>query len=515
MSNDTATEKNKLIVKNTLFMYGRMLILLLISLFTARIIFNTLGINDYGTYNLVAGIIVFFTFINKGLSTATNRYITAELAKGDDQSASHTFYICILAHLFIAAIILILAETIGLWGVNYILNIPDDRMPAANWVYQLSVITAVLNVIQSPFGSVIVAYEKMGIYAYFTIFDAIAQLAIIYLVQAINGDKLIIYALLVFVVSIVNMLLYRIYTYQTFPICRMKHRKSDKALLKEIFGFMSWSLTGQAAVVGTNQGVSVLINIYHGVAVNAAMGISNSITKIVNGFVSNFQMAFNPQIVKSYVSEDYSYLQSLILRASKISSYLVIIFLVPLMFETGNVLSVWLGEYPQYAVEFCVFTLISIYVEAISAPLYMTVYAQKNIKSYQIVISMVYSLNFFLGWLVLYLGAVPYSVIIVRIFVFIALMVIRLYFTKKIFAQFAIRGWFAKVFLNSLLIFSAASLVTGYVASAIECGKLLHIIFTTFVSLSISAPMIYFIGLTQRERLFIKEKIIKVIRQNR
>ena len=185
------------------------------------------------------------------------------------------------------------------------------------------------------------------------------------------------------------------------------------------------------------------------------------------------------------------------------------------MFETGNVLSVWLGEYPQYAVEFCVFTLISIYVEAISAPLYMTVYAQKNIKSYQIVISMVYSLNFFLGWLVLYLGAVPYSVIIVRIFVFIALMVIRLYFTKKIFAQFAIRGWFAKVFLNSLLIFSAASLVTGYVASAIECGKLLHIIFTTFVSLSISAPMIYFIGLTQRERLFIKEKIIKVIRQNR
>lgn len=511
MNNETTIEKNKLIIQNTLFMYGRMLILLFISLFTARIVFNTLGINDYGTYNLVAGIIVFFTFLNKGLSTATNRYITAELAKGDDKSASHTFYVCILAHSIIAIIVLILAETIGLWGVNYILNIPVDRILAANWVYQLSVITAVLNIIQSPFSTVIVAYEKMSIYAYFTIFDAAAKLTIVYLVQAINGDKLIIYALLIFAVSIVNMLLYRIYTYRAFPICRMKHRKSDKTLLKEIFGFMSWSLMGQAAVVGTNQGVSVLINIYHNVAVNAAMGISNTITNIVNGFVSNFQIAFNPQIVKSYVSEDYSYLQSLIFRASKISSYLVIIFLVPLVFEAGNVLSIWLGNYPQYAVEFCVLTLVSIYFEAISAPLYMTVYAQKNIKSYQVVISIVYSLNFFIGWLVLYLGAVPYSVIIVRIFVFLLLAMIRLYFTKKIFMQFDIRNWFTKILLKSLIIFVVASLVTGGTASVIECNKLLHIILTTLVSLSISIPAIYLVGLTKGERLFIKKKIMTVI----
>lgn len=506
----TSSEKNKVIIKNTLYMYGRMLIMLFISLFTARVVFNTLGVNDYGTYNLVAGIIVFFTFLNNGLSAATKRYITAEIAKGDNRSISHVFYICILAHLIIALIILVLAETVGLWGVNNILNIPADRMYAANWVYQLSVVATVLNIVQSPFGSVIVAYEKMNIYAYFTIFDAVAKLFIIYMVQAVDGDKLIIYAFLIFGVSIVNMLLYRIYTYRAFPVCRLNERKGDKPLLKEIFSFMSWSLAGQAAVVGTNQGVSVLVNVYYNVAVNAAMGVSNSITNIINGFITNFQVAFNPQIVKSYVSKDYSYLQSLIIRSSKLSSFLVIIFLVPLFFETGNVLTIWLGNYPLYSVEFCILTLLAIYFEAVSAPLWMTVYAQKNIKAYQIVISLVYSLNFFVGWIVLFLGAAPYSVITVRIFVFIALAGIRLFYTKKYFEQFNIRKWIVDVLLKSLLILFVSSLLTGGVMYFIECHKFIHIVLTTLISLCFTLPMIYFLGLTLNERYFIKQKVLSL-----
>lgn len=511
----TSSEKNKVIIKNTLYMYGRMLIMLLISLFTARVVFNTLGVNDYGTYNLVAGIIVFFTFLNNGLSAATKRYITAEIAKGDNRSISHVFYICILAHLIIALIILVLAETVGLWGVNNILNIPADRMYAANWVYQLSVVATILNIVQSPFGSVIVAYEKMNIYAYFTIFDAVAKLFIIYMVQAVDGDKLIIYAFLIFGVSIVNMLLYRIYTYRTFPVCRLNERKGDKPLLKEIFSFMSWSLAGQAAVVGTNQGVSVLVNIYYNVAVNAAMGVSNSITNIINGFITNFQVAFNPQIVKSYVSKDYSYLQSLIIRSSKLSSFLVLIFIVPLFFEAGNVLTLWLGNYPHYAVEFCIFTLFAIYFDAISAPLWMTVYAQKDIKAYQIVISLVYSLNFFIGWIVLFLGAAPYSVITVRIFVFIALAGIRLFYTKKYFEQFNTKKWFIDVLLKSIFILLVSSVFTGIIVYFIECNKFIHVVLTTLISLCITLPMIYFLGLTLNERIFIKEKLLSRLHKSK
>lgn len=515
MDNNSSSEKNRIILKNTLFMYGRMLVMLFISLFTARVVFNTLGVDDYGTYNLVAGIIVFFTFLNNGLGIATKRYITAEIAKGDERSISHVFYICILAHLIIASIILVLAETVGLWGVNYILNIPSGRMYAANWVYQLSVISAVLGIVQSPFGSVIVAYEKMNIYAYFTIFDAVAKLFIIYMVQTVGGDKLIIYAFLVFGVSIANMLLYRIYTYRTFPVCRLNERKRDKPLLKEIFSFMSWSLAGQAAVVGTNQGVSVLVNIYYNVAVNAAMGVSNSITNIINGFITNFQVAFNPQIVKSYVSKDFSYLQNLIVRSSKLSSFLVIIFLVPLMFEAGNVLKIWLGDYPEYSVEFCILTLLAIYFEAVSAPLWMTVYAQKDIKSYQIVISTVYSLNFFVGWLVLFLGAAPYSVITVRVIVFIALAGIRLYFTKKFFTQFDVKRWIEDVLWKGILIFFISSILTGGIMFFIECHIFIHIILTTLISLCFTLPMIYFLGLKLNERNFIKQKAFGIFHKSR
>lgn len=502
-----STEKNKKIIKNTLYMYGRMLVMLLVSLFTARIVFNTLGVNDYGTYSVVGGIIVFFTFLNNGLCSATRRYITAEIAEGTESSVSHVFYICILAHLIIGLIIFALGETIGLWCVNHVLNIPEGRMVAANWVYQLSVFAAILGVIQSPFGAVIVAYEKMDIYAYFTILDVIFKLLIIYLVQALTGDKLIIYAWLIFSVGIINMVIYRIYTYRKFPVCRLKNRKNDKPLLKEIFSFMSWSIAGQAAVVGTNEGVSVLINVFYNVAVNAAMGVSNSITNIVNGFVSNFQTAFNPQIVKSYVSHDYDYLQSLMIRASKLSSYLIIIFLVPLMFEAGNVLTIWLGNYPHYAVEFAICTLLAIFVEAISAPLWMMIYAQTDIKRYQIVISIVYSLNFWGGWLALFLGAVPYCVIMIRIMVFVALAIIRLLYVKKFFGAFDVKKWVVQVVGKSMLIIIVASALTGLFASAFKASLFLHVAVTTIVSLCLTIPMIYFIGLDLGERNFIRRQL--------
>lgn len=498
---ESSRNKNKQILKNTMFMYSRMIIMLIISLFTARIVYNTLGVENYGTYNVVAGIIVFFTFLNNGLSTATKRYVTSEIATGTEESISHVFNTCIIAHVIIALIIFILAEAIGVYVVNEILNIPPDKLHAANWVYQLSVISAVLGIIQSPFGAVILAYEKMNIYAYFTITDVIFKLLIIYLVQAISGDKLIVYALLIFGVSIIDMLMYRVYTFKKFPVCRLKNIRIDKPLLKEVFSFTTYSLAGQAAVVGTNQGVSVLINLYYSVAVNAAMGVSNTITNTVQGFVGNFQTAFNPQIIKSYAAKEYDYLETLMVRSAKISSFLIIIFLIPLIFETTNVLTLWLGKsYPEYTEEFCILVLIANYIEALAAPLWMMVYAQSNIKKYQLIISSVYSLNFFGSWLALFLGMPPYSVITIRIIIFTLLLIIRLYYVSVLFPQFHKWQWLRKVVINGFLIIIVSIIPTYFVYNLINNQLLINLITTTIVSLLFTVPCIYYIGLDRNEK---------------
>lgn len=509
MDKSTPSKRNKTILKNTMYMYLRMLVMLGVSLFTARIVFNTLGVNDYGTYNVVGGIIVFFSFINNGLNAATKRYITSEIACGTEKSTAHVFNVCIQSHIFISLIVLLLAETIGLWGVNNILNIPEDRIDAANFVYQFSVFAAVIGIMQSPFNAAIVAYERMNIYAYFSIIDVVLKLLVIFLVQIIAGDKLIVYAILIFGTSLLSISINVGYAFRSFYICRLHNFRGDKPLLKSIFNYTSWSLAGQAAVVGTNQGVNVLINVFFNVAVNAAMGVSNMITGTVNNFISNFQIAFNPQIIKSYSSKEYDYLQSLIIRASKMSSFLIIIFLVPLFYETGNVLSIWLGDYPQYAVEFCIFTLITIYIEALSAPLWMVIYAQTDIRQYQIVISSVYSLNFFGGWIVLLWGAAPYSVILVRIIIYTFLAIIRLFFAKKIFPQLNIKKWLYEVVVKGFVIISIATTITGGLVRHIETSTFAHIVITTIISLCITIPAFFLFGMTVHERSFVKDAIVK------
>ncbi len=495
-------------------MYGRMLILLLVSLFTARVVFNTLGIEDYGTYSVVGSIIVFFSFINRGLTSSTSRYITADIADGNIEKGRKTFNVCIQAHMLIAAIIVVLAETIGLWCVNHILKIPEGRELAANVVYQFSVFSAVLAVMQSPYAAAITAYERMDIYSYFSIVEVIMKLAIIYFVQALTGDKLIIYSILLFCTGIVSITFYRLYAVKVFEICKFEWHK-DKVLLADIFKFMGWSTLGQAAVVGTNQGASVLVNVYHSVVANAAMGVSGVITSTVNDFVVNFQTAFRPQITKSYVTKDYDYLQSLMIRSSKISSFLVILFFVPIIFEIENVLTIWLGEgYPSLSPDFCRWTLLGIYLDAIAAPLWMIMYAQTNIKNYQIVTSSVYSLNFFIGWLIFWLGAAAYQIIVVRCIVFFVLVFVRLYFTKTIFPQFSTRTWFIQVLGGGLLIMLISGIITGVASRVIHTSSiLLHICIITIISIVVSTVLILYVGLNKNERKMFVQFVLNKLKR--
>ncbi len=341
---------NKKIAKNTLYMYLRMLVTMVVSLFTTRIVFQALGIDNYGIYNVVGSIIVLFTFVNNALSTATRRYITAELAQGTELSRRDVFNNAFISHVIIAVVILLLGETIGLWAVNTLLNIPEGRMSAANVVYQLSILATILNVMQAPFLAAITAHEKMNIYAYVSIVDVFLKLAVAYVVLITSSDKLITYSVGVFLIGFINVTINLFYCQRNFPMCKFQKTR-DKKLLKEMFGYMGWSLGGQFTNVLSLQGVTILVNTFSTVAANAAMGISNQITNVVLSFVTSFQVAFHPQITKQYVSGNFDELNNLIIRTSRYSAYLVLIFLVPICCQIDNFLGVWLGDYPQYAVE--------------------------------------------------------------------------------------------------------------------------------------------------------------------
>lgn len=484
-----------------------MIIMTLISLYTAKVMLNVLGFEDYGIYQIVGSIVVLFSFLNKGLSAASSRFITAEIATNNVENGNRTFNVCLQAHFIIAFIIFIIAETIGLWIVNCVLKIPEGRMFAVNVIYQFSIINTIVNILCSPFNTTITSYERMNIYAYLAIFDSVMKLAIVFVIQVIDSDKLIFYALLLLIVSILHAFLNNIYCYKNFPICHIK-KVWDKSLLKSIFKFTSWSLLGQSCIVGTNQGVNVLINYFCGVTVNAAVGVSNQVMSVVTQLISNFQMAFRPQIVKSYVNNETVYLQSLITRASKISSCLMLFSITPILLLLPNILHLWLGNYPDYTIEFVRWTLIALFFDSITGPLWMTINSQTNIKSYQIWTSLFFSMNFFIGWLILWPGIFPpYSVMIVRVFVFIALIGVRLYFTKKHFKDFSIKEWVFNVLLKSIFMFilsyGSLYLLQQQISLSIWQELILIILLSELILITLS----YMILMSENERLFVKNII--------
>lgn len=493
---------NKIIAKNTMILYLRMLVMTCISLYTSRVIFNTLGVVDYGVYNLVAGIIVFFSFINGGLSRATTRYVTAELSSGTNDSLRNVFNTTVVAHLIIAIVVFTAAEPVGIFIINRILDIPTDRIFAANIVYQLSVFASLVGIMQTPFQAAIIAKEKMSVYAYLTIIDAILKLATALLIIYYDGDKLIFYSILIFISNILSVIFYRIYCYRNFLFCKWEKPK-NKELLKKLFSFMGWSLAGQGAVVATNQGVNFLINVYCGVVVNASIGISSMIVNIVTNFVSNFQIAFNPQLIKLYISNSHDELINLAIKTTRLTSFLILIFLIPISFQIDNILTFWLGDYPQYTAEFCVLTLIGIYFDQVSGPMWMIRGAHEDIKNYQIVIFLIYSLCFFIGWIVLYFKFPPYSVIIVRTIVFIFLLIIRALFVKKLVPQLSILNYIKEVFITTTIVI-IIPLLTMLLLTRLEISNLIiELVFKCGTGLLITLLSIYVFGFNNEEKKYV------------
>lgn len=502
---------NKRIAKNTMYMYLRMLVTMLVSLYTGRITINALGFDNYGIYNIVGSIIVFFTFLNQGLTTATRRYVTAEIANGTLESQQNVFNLTIWSHAGIAVIILVIAETVGLYVVNYVLNIPSDRMFAANIAYQLSVLAAILAVMQVPFTVAITAHERMKIYAYLSILNVLFKLSVAYGVLLIAGDKLIVYSILLFFIGAIEIVINRIYCYRSFAMCKYK-RPHNKGLLKEMFGYMGWNLLGQMVVILTSQGVSVLVNIFFSVVANAAMAISNQITGIVQNFVSNFQIAFNPQITKLYVSKEHEAMNNLAIRSSRMSTYLVLVFLIPICFQIRNFLTIWLGDYPQDAIEFCILTLVAIFIDCTSAPLWMILSSDKDVKKYQITISSIYAFNFIGAWILLALGFPPYSVIIARIAVYCVAIIARLLLVKERVPSYPIKTWFVEVVIGALKVMAIPVSVMLFISRYPINNSIVEFFVFSGSAFLLTGVAIYLLGLKASERSFVNNKILAIVR---
>lgn len=406
---------NKRVAKNTVFLYFRMILIMLVTLYTSRVVLAELGIKDYGIYNVVGGVVAMFSFLNNCMSSATQRFLTFELGRGDMARLKKVFAASLNIHIAIGIAIVLLAETVGLWFVNHKLVIAPDRMVAANWVYQFSILTFCVNIIQVPYNAVLIAHEKMSVYAYISILEVFLKLGIVYMLVVVPVDKLIAYGILVFAVQLVIRVIYQHY-------CRRHYEESrfrlfwDKNLYRQMSGFAGWNLFGSVAWLMRDQGLNIVLNMFFGTAINAARGVASQVSSAVMGFISNFQVALNPQITKNYAVGDVQEMEKLAYLGIKFSFLLLFTMAFPLCLNIDYVLHLWLVEVPDYTGLFIILIMVdSLAGNLFGVPLMTSLSATGKIRNYQIAVSCVILCILPAGYVALKLGCDAPSVFYISI----------------------------------------------------------------------------------------------------
>ena len=504
--NESKSAANKRIAKNTIALYVRMVFAMLVSLYTSRVVLQALGVEDFGTYGVVGGIVTLFAFVNNTLVGSIQRFLNFEIGKNNPEGVTNVFSNGFHVQVVFSGIIILLGETIGLWYLNNFINVPESRMYAANWVYQFAILTTVLRIIRSPFNASMIAYERMTAFAIIGIVDVCLKLVIVYLLLISPFDRLITYAALGAIVSLCVTLYYVYFNNKNFKDCKI-NLGIEKPLLKQMLSFSGWNIFGSASLLATFQGVDLVINYFHGVAVNAALTIANQVYGAAYSLTSNFQTAFNPQITKTYAKGDMNDLYDLVYRTSRYSFFLVIICAVPLLFECNGLLELWLGNVPHYTKEFCVFMILICVVDALSGPLYMTVYATGKIKMYQIMISCILFLNLPITVVCMAVGLSPIWAIVVRLLVAITGFTYRIfYMISKL--KMPASGYFQFVLKPCAITFVPVIAFVWLLHFTMNFNTLIM----TAIFVAITGTSIIFIGLTTNERLSLKGFIISKFR---
>lgn len=501
MSNSANTKR---IAKNTGLLYIRTLLTMFVSLYTSRVVLNTLGVEDFGIYNVVGGIVVMFSFLNSAMSSATQRYFSFELGQGNTDQLKKLFSITVNIHFLIAIVITILAETIGLWFLNTKLNIPADKMYEANWVFQFSIATFFLTVISVPYNAAIISHERMGVYAYVSIFEVLAKLGVVYILVLTQSERLIWYSGLLFGVALFVRIFYGFYCKRNFAECTYEWIKDKKKSI-ELMHYAGWNLFGNLAGIGMSQGLNMLLNIFFGPVVNAANGIANQVNGAICSFLMNFQVALNPQIVKSYASDNKEYMQKLIFQGSRFSFYLLLLLTLPVIYQTEYILTLWLKTLPDYAVILTQLMLVNALINSLSGTLMTAAQATGRIKAYQAIVGSLLLLNVPVSYLFLKLGYSASSVIYVMIVISVIATIARLIILEQLGAV-SLVGFFKDVILNTFFVSIMIYVVLYFIVPLIPLHGFSAFIITTLLVEAVAIVIIASIGLQKNERAMIVAK---------
>ena len=502
------TENNKRIAKNTLLLYIRMLFTMVVSLYTSRVILNTLGVTDFGIYNVVGGVVAMFGFLNSAMSSSTQRFITFELGKNNLNQLQKVFNTSIIIHVFISIVILILAETFGLWFLYHKMTIPIERLDAALWAYQGAIASTIVLIMSVPYNAAIIAHEKMSAFAYIAVLEVTLKLLIVYLLLIGNFDKLKLYAFLMFSIQLIIRFIYGQYCKKHFPETKIKKVK-DWKLLKEMLGFASWSLWGNLAVVAYTQGINILLNIFFTPAINAARGVAVQVQNAVNQFSLNFQTALNPQITKSYAIGDYTYMHKLIFRSSKFTFFLLLFLSLPILLETETILTIWLKNVPEHTTNFLRLILCITIIDAVANPFMISASATGKVKLYQSIVGGIQLTILPISYVILKMGGNPESVFIIHLLICIIAFIVRLIIIKPMILL-SISLYFKDVIIKCITV-TASALVIPISIKYLAKESLTSFIFVCFTSIISVSLTIYYIGLDENEKLFVKQKFTKII----
>lgn len=504
------SDNNRRIAKNTLLLYARMLLLMLISLYTSRVILNALGVDDYGIYNVVGGLVTMFSILSGSLSSSISRFLTFELGTGNFEKLQKVFSSSVTIQAGIALIIIVVAETIGLWFLNAKMTIPADRLNAANWCFQFSVLTFAFNLLTIPYIASIIAHERMSAFAYISLLEAIGKLVVAWCISINPFDRLVFYGLMVAMIAWTICGLYMRYCSTHFVECKY-YFCYDRNLLKKMFSFAGWSFFGSGSWQLMTQGVNLLLNVYFGVVVNAARGIAMQVDSAVMQFVNNFTTAINPQITKSYATNDKDYMFQLMFKGAKFSYFLVLFFAVPLLCETRTILSLWLKVVPDYTVAFVRLALIASMIHVISNTMVTAMLATGDIKKYQIIVGGLGMMVFPLAWFCFCIGLPPEMAYISNIFIFILQFVCRLFLMKQMIGM-SIYAFFEEV-VNKILITTLISFIAPLLICWFMEPGLVRFFVCCFTAVTISLFTIIAVGLKASERQFVLHQAQRFVKK--
>lgn len=500
------TNSNKRIAKNTIVLYIRTAFVLCVSLFTSRVILNSLGVEDFGIYNVVGGIVSMFSVISSALSMSISRFITVTLGQNDKDRLRTIFSTSLNIQIILSLIVLVVAELAGYWFLNEKLNIPSDRLYAANWVYQFTIITFIVNLISIPYNALIIAHEKMSAFAYIGIFEVTMKLIVAYAIYITPADKLITYSLLLVIVSVIIRFSYSIYCGKHFEESHYKF-VWDKYLMREMSSFAGWNFITNIIWILNTTGINFLINIYFGVTVNAARGIANQVESAVKKFVTDFTTAMNPQIMKNYAIGDIEAMHILVCRSAKFSFFLIMLFSLPIIMETPYLLNLWLGIVPEHTVAFTRLSLLAASLDFLGNSIYVGCQATGRLKKYVVVTSVIASFVFPITWFGYYIGLSVEACYYVFVVLYCTVLVVKVSLAKQLF-NLSPRMFISEVILRILPVFLLSVLVPAlFIYQFEECFiRFLVVTITTVINVGI---LVLILGLTKNERRAIKRILIK------